>query len=123
MPHTHTETVGIIEGVIAHLKDTDNAAALTTAGFPVATRVARLQGKLDAITSASAEQKKRKVAEEQQTVIYNASLEDGYTDASGAIDSIGDAYGKGSMAAKNVQKIRSAIRTGPRPPKTTAPKP
>jgi hypothetical protein len=121
MAHTFTETVGIIQGVIAHLKDPDNAATLTAAGFPVAARLERLQAKLDKINADNAEQEKRKVALKQQTAILEASTEDGYSDVSGAVDAIADAYGKNSDAAKNVLKIRSAIRRGPNTPPPATP--
>jgi hypothetical protein len=119
--HTFTETVGIITGVIAHLENADNAAALTAKDFPVANRLTRLKAKLTKINGDNAEQERRKTALSQQTDILNVSVEDGYTDASGAIDAIGDAYGKTSDAAKNVQKIRSNIRRGPSPQPPTPP--
>ena len=118
MARSFTETVGMIEGVIAHLSDPDNATALTANGFDVANRKTRLQTKLTKINADNAEQEKRKVALTQQTDVLNGSIDDGYVDASGAIDAIMDAYGKNTDAAKNVQKIRSGVRRGPNQPKT-----
>ena len=123
MARTYTETVGMVKGVIAHLGDADNATALTAKGFDVANRKARLEGKLEKMTKDNAEQEKRKVALTEQTKVLDGSVEAGYNDASGAIDALADAYGKGSDAAKNVQKIRSAIRHGSHPSQPTPPTP
>ncbi len=124
MARSYTETVGMINNVIAHLSNADNAAKLTQQGFAVAARKERMTQELATITQANAEQEKRKVAAKQQTELLDEVLENGYNDASGAIDSIADAYGKGSDAARNVLRIRSAIRRGPLvapPPAPAAP--
>ena len=121
MAHTFTETIGVVQGVIAHLENADNATALTAKEFPVASRLTRLKDRLKKINDDNAEQEKRKVALQQQTDVLDTSLADGYQDASGAVDSIADAYGKNTDAAKNVQKIRSNVRRGPTPVSPTPP--
>ena len=107
MAHTFTETIGVIQGVIAHLENADNAAALTAKEFPVASRLTRLKDRLKKINDDNAEQEKRKVALQQQTDVLDTSL--------------ADAYGKNTDAAKNVQKIRSNVRRGPTPVSPTPP--
>lgn len=121
--HTYTEVVGIINNVLAHLKNAENAAILNANGFAVAARITRLETKLAELTEANAEQERRKVKVQQQTEIVEGLLAAHYPDASGAVDAIADAYGKGSDAAKNALKMRQ-VRRGPNedePPTPPAP--
>ena len=113
--HTYTEVVGIINGVLAHLKNPDNATILNANGFAVAARITRLETKLADLTEANAEQERRKVAQQQQTALLEGLIASDYADASGAIDALADAYGKGSEAADNVLKLRQ-VRRGPNDP-------
>lgn len=115
MAHTYTEVVGIINGVLAHLKNPDNATILNANGFAVAARITRLETKLADLTEANAEQERRKVAQQQQTALLEGLIASDYADASGAIDALADAYGKGSEAADNVLKLRQ-VRRGPNDP-------
>ena len=111
--HTYTEVVGFIKNVQAHLAKPENATALKAKQYPVDARKQALGDSLDAITGANADQEAAKVELKNATTALDKVLAEGYALASGIIDGMGDAYGKTSVEAKNVQKIRSAIRRGP----------
>lgn len=123
MAHTFTEVVGIINNVLAHLRNAENAAILNANGFAVAARITRLEAKLADLTEANAEQERRKVKVTEQTAVLEGKIAAHYPDASGAVDAIADAYGKGSDAANNALKLRQ-VRRGPNegePPAPPAP--
>ena len=110
MAHTFTETVGMIQGVIAHMEQATNKAALTGKNFDVTPHVTRLKGKLDSVNKLNAEQEALKVDLGKKTKELETAVDSGYADASGLIDAMGGMYGKGTPEAANVQLIRSAIR-------------
>lgn len=121
MQYTYTETVGIINGVIAYLENADNAAALTAKEYPVAARITELKALRDDIAETNAQQEALKVQLKNKTASLEGKLNSGWERTSGEIDAIAGTIGKNSPAGKNVTKIRSDVRRGPNEPENPAP--
>ena len=123
MAHTFTETVGIVQGVIAHMEDATNKAALAAKNFDVTPHLARLKAELASVNTLNAEQEKLKSDLSKKTTELGNAVDSGYGDASGLIDAMAGMYGKSSPEAANIQRIRSAIRkaspSSPTPPAPT----
>jgi len=120
MAYTFTETVGIIQAVIAYMEDADNQAALTAKDFDVTPHLTRLKAKLATINKCNTEQEALKVALSKKTTDLNTATDGGYNDTSGLIDAMAGMLGKGTPEAKNLQTIRSKVRAAggntPTPP-------
>lgn len=112
MQYTYTETVGIINGVIAYLKKPENAAALTAKQYPVAARLAEMEALGETIGATNADQEELKVLLKNKTTELEGQLNSGWEKTSGLIDAIAGELGKVSPAGKNVLKIRSDVRRG-----------
>jgi hypothetical protein len=124
MAYSFVETVGVIEGVLAYMQSTPNKTTLTARNFDVTPHLARLQGKLTAITALNAEQEQLKVALANKTATLTDATKDAYTDASGLIDAMMGLLGKGSPDARNLQALRGRTRSAAAPtPPAEAPKP
>lgn len=122
MAHSHADNVAIITDVVAYMDNKDNQAALAAKQFDLAPHLARLGGKLKAITDLHAQQNKLKVDLANKTAEVEAAAADGYTDASGLIDAVGGVLGKNTPAAHKLQAIRSKLHhASPAPDPTPAP--
>ncbi len=122
MAHSHADNVAIITDVVAYMNNKDNQAALAAKQFDVAPHLARLDGKLNAVSGLHAEQNKLKVDLANKTAQVEAAAVDGYTDASGLIDAMSGLLGKNTPAAHKLQAIRSRLHhNGPAPEPPPAP--
>lgn len=110
MARTFTETLGMIEALLAYMQNPENKDALTAKDFDSGPHSIRLTKKSGALSKLNAEQEKQKIALSHKTEELNSALADAYTDASGSIDAMMGMLGKNTREAKNLQKIRSAIR-------------
>ena len=123
MARTFTETVGLVQQLIAYMDDADNVAALTAKNFDVAPHKTRLQTKRNNITQLNTDQEQLKVSLLNKTAELNTASDDGYTDASGLIDAMAGLLGKTTAAGRNLLDLRANIRRGPQPPPPTPPGP
>lgn len=121
MQYTYTETIGIINGVIAYLKKAENAALLAAKHYPVAEKIAEFTELLEELTELNADQEDLKVKLKNKTAELEGKLNSGWETTSGEIDSIAGNVGKNSAAGKNVKQIRSSVRRGGKEEKTPTP--
>jgi hypothetical protein len=128
MARTLTESLGMIEALLAYMQNPENKEALTAKEFDAAPHLTRLTKKSGGLSKLNSEQEKLKVTLTRKTEELNTALSDAYTDASGTIDAMMGMLGKNTPEAKNLQKIRSAIRrnggsagAAPEPPAAPAP--
>ena len=121
MAHTFTETVGMLDLVIGHLDNPDNAATLTAKGLDVPATKTRLTTKKNSIVQIDAEQEQLKVSLNNKTAVLVTATEDGYIDSSGMVDAIAGFYGKNTPAGKNILALRANIRRGPNDPSAPTP--
>ena len=123
MAQTFTETIGMLDLVIGHLDNADNAAALATKGLDVPVTKTRLTTKKNSLVTLNAEQEARKVALQEKTAELEPATADGYIDASGMVDALAGFYGKNTPAGKNILALRANIRRGPEEPPAPPPGP
>ena len=123
MAHTFTETVGMLDLVIGHLNNPDNAATLTAKGMDVPLTKTRLTTKKNNIVQLDAEQEQLKVSLNNKTAVLVPATEDGYIDSSGMVDAIAGFYGKNTPAGKNILALRANIRREPPTPPAPPPPP
>ena len=112
MPRSFTETVGMLETLLAYMQDPSNRAALTAKGFDAVPHQTRLQSKQDNVSRLNSEQETLKNQLARKTEALKTALSDSYVDGSGVIDAMMGMLGKNSREAKNLQRIRSSIRRG-----------
>ena len=112
MARSFTETVGMLETLLAYMQDPGNRAALTAKGFDVVPHQTRLQSKQDNVSRLNSEQETLKNQLSRKTEDLKTGLSDAYVDGSGVIDAMMGMLGKNSREAKNLQRIRSSIRRG-----------
>ena len=112
MPRSFTETIGMLETLLAYMQDPINRAALTAKGFDIVPHQTRLQSKQDNVSRINSEQEHLKTQLTRKTEELRSGLSDLYVDGSGAIDAMMGILGKNSREAKNLQRIRSSIRKG-----------
>lgn len=120
MQYTYTETIGIINGVIAYLKKPENAALLTAKHYPVTEKIAEFTALSNELTGLNADQEDLKVQLKNMTADLENKLNTGWETTSGEIDSIAGNLGKNSAAGKNVKQIRSNVRRSAKAKKTPA---
>jgi hypothetical protein len=123
MAQTFTETIGMLDLVIGHLDNADNAAALAAKGLDVPATKTRLTTKKNSLVTLNAEQEARKVALQEKTAELEPAIGDGYIDASGMVDALAGFYGKNTPAGKNILALRANIRRGPEEPPAPPPGP
>ena len=113
----------MLDLVIAHLDNPDNAAALTAKGLDVAVTKTRLTAARDNLVTLDAEQEALFVASQNKTAVLVAAIPLSYMDASGMVDAIAGLYGKNTPAGKNILDLRANIRRGPNAPPSPPPLP
>ena len=128
MARTFTEIVGMLQELLAYMNDTANVAALVAKGLDIVPLRNRVQLKLTAMTVKNVDQEQAKVALQNLTVQLNSLTDDAYADASSVIDAMIGMLGKSTLAAKNLQLIRtghghSSPAPNPNPNPTPAPNP
>ncbi len=108
--HTLTEKIGIVTQTISYMQDTDNQAALKAKDFDVAPHITRLTAELASVNTLAPVQKKNEVIHIKSTSDLQGASYTAYNDASGVIDAMAGMLGKGTVAAKKLQTIRSKVR-------------
>lgn len=108
MSYTQTEIVGFGRNVLELVDEVEKSLAGTGLNFDEIQEI--LTKKLETAENANARQERLKKEAQEATQVSVRTHDDLYRTSSGILDALIGAAGKGSPAAKTMQRLRSRIR-------------